>query len=423
MKRSSRSYILISLVFFTTLHTMAQGNFSPYSQMGIGDLEDGFYNRTSGMANTGIAYRNNRYIINNNPASYSGLSDQYFTVEMGIRGSLINYYGTPVNPASTQSGDITFRRLAMAMKLSKHWGSSIGLVPFSTQNYEYDVPYYLQGSTNELANHHYQGHGSVNKAYWANAYEFFHHLSIGVEAGYLFGQLNQKDNLQNIGSGSTLASTTNTVDLNNLYMQYGLQLYGKVGKKWEYSLGGTFNQRNDLLASYNRVVLDNDSIQRNSQELSQTYLGVPNAFGVGLAISHNQKYTFLADYRYQNWAAEKNSYPGKNYTITNSNRGSVGFEISRKKTFYNSKIELSYAQIGAYYGENYLQVNGQQIKDFGMTASFGVNGLKSPLCYNIILQYGIKGTQQNNLVQMRYVNLTFVVNYGAIWFTKGKKYD
>ncbi len=49
---------------------------------------------------------------------------------------------------------------------SKHWGSSIGLVPFSTQNYEYDVPYYLQGSSSELANHHYQGHGGVNKAYW-----------------------------------------------------------------------------------------------------------------------------------------------------------------------------------------------------------------------------------------------------------------
>src|SRR5262245_22097260 len=112
MKLRSRSYILISLVFFSSLRTMAQDNFSPYSQMGIGDLEDNFYNRTSGLANTGIAYRNNRYIINNNPAAYSALTDQYFTVEMGVRGAVVNYYGTPVNPASTQSGDITFRRLA-----------------------------------------------------------------------------------------------------------------------------------------------------------------------------------------------------------------------------------------------------------------------------------------------------------------------
>ena len=415
--------LLISLSIFTSLGAMAQGNFSPYSQMGIGDLEDGYYNRTSGMANTGQAYRNNRFLISNNPASYSGLTDQFFTLEMGIRGSLINYYGTPVDPSSKQSGDITFRRLAMGMKLAKHWGSSIGLVPFSTQNYEYDVPYYLQGSSSELANLHYSGHGSVNKVYWGNAYEFFHHLSVGVEAGYLFGQLNQKSSIQNLGSGTTLASTTNTVDLNNLYMQYGLQVYGHIGKKWEYSLGGTFNSRNDLLASYNRIVLDNDSINRNSQQLSQSYLGVPNAFGAGLSITHNQKYTFVADFRHQAWDAEKNAYPGKNYTVVDANRGSIGFEISRKKSFYNSKVELSYVQAGAYYGDSYLQINGKQIKDYGVTAAFGVNGLKTPLSYNVIFQYGIKGTQNNNLIEQRYFNLTFVVNYGAIWFTRGKKYD
>jgi len=418
-----RSFVFISLSILTSLGAMAQGNFSPYSQMGIGELEDGFYNRTSGMSNTGLAYRSNRFIINNNPASYSALTDQFFTVEMGIRGSLINYYGTPVDPSSSQSGDITFRRLAMGMKLAKHWGSSIGLVPFSTQNYEYDVPYYLQGSSSELANLHYSGHGSVNKVYWGNSYEFFHHVSVGVEAGYLFGQLNQKNTIQNLGTGSTLASTTNTVDLNNLYMQYGLQVYGRLGKKWEYSLGGTFNPRNDLLASYNRVVLDNDSIQRNSQELQQTYLGVPNAYGVGLSITHNQKYTLVADYKHQAWGAEKSSYPGKNYTIVDANRGSIGFEISKKKSFYNSKVELSYVQAGAYYGESYLQINGQQIKDYGITAAFGINGLKTPLSYNIVFQYGIKGTQNNNLIEQRYFNLTFVVNYGAIWFTRGKKYD
>jgi len=207
------------------------------------------------MSNTGLAYRNNRYLINNNPASYSALTDQYFTMELGIRGSLINYFGTPVDPANKQSGGHHLPSPGPGHENFPNTGvPASGLRRFSTQNYEYDVPYYLQGSTSELANHHYQGHGSVNKVYWGNSYEFFHHVSVGVEAGYLFGQLNQKDIIQNLGSGSTLASTTNTVDLNNLYMTYGLQLYGKLGKKWDYALGGTFSPRNDLLASTNRVV-------------------------------------------------------------------------------------------------------------------------------------------------------------------------
>src|SRR6201996_281325 len=113
--------ILLAVLSITSLGAMAQNNNQPYSQMGIGDLEDGYYNRTTGLANTGIAYRSNRFLINNNPASFSGLANQYFTMEMAGRGSFINYSGTPVNVASTQSGDITFRRLVMGIKPAKNW--------------------------------------------------------------------------------------------------------------------------------------------------------------------------------------------------------------------------------------------------------------------------------------------------------------
>ncbi|MBS1664997.1 MAG: hypothetical protein JST68_28380 [Bacteroidetes bacterium] len=218
MKKRS---VLLYMFTAMSLGAMAQGNFSPYSQMGIGDIEDGFYNRTSGLSNTGIAYRSNRFLISNNPASFSELTNQYFTMETGLRGSFIDYKGSPVDIASTQSADITFRRLAMGIKATRHWGTSIGLVPFSTQNYEFNVPYHLQGSATEIANHYYAGHGSVNKAYWANSYDFFHHVSIGAEAGYIFGQLNQKDIIQS-GTGASLVSTSNDVNLQNLYMTYGI---------------------------------------------------------------------------------------------------------------------------------------------------------------------------------------------------------
>jgi len=417
--------ILILLLSVTSFRVLAQGNFSPYSQLGIGDLEDEFYNRTSGLANTGIAYRSNRFLINNNPASFSGLTDQYFTMETGLRGSFINYTGSTVDLANTQSGDITFRRLTMGIKAAKHWGTSIGLVPFSTQNYEFNVPYFLVGSSTEIANHSYQGHGSVNKAYWANSFEFFHHLSIGVDAGYLFGQLNQKDVLQNFATGQSLISTTNTVNLNNLYMTYGMQLYGKLGKKWDYSLGGTFSNKTRLLASTNKVVLNSDSVALQDFESSSNYLTLPRSYGAGIALTFKQKYTWLADFKYSDWTGVSsiNTYPGKDYNLSSSYRGSVGFEISRKKVYYNSRVELSYFQSGLYYGESYLQINGQQIKDMGATMGFGINSLKSPLAYSIVFQYGIKGTTSNNLIRENYANVTFMINYGSIWYTKGKRFD
>jgi hypothetical protein len=208
-------------------------------------------------------------------------------------------------------------------------------------------------------------------------------------------------------------------------MTYGLQVYGNLGKKWQWALGGTFSNKADLLATYNKGVIGSDSSNLQSPQGTERYLSLPNSYGVGVSLTHNQKFTWVADYRYQDWSAlrSKNVYPGQDYSIASSERGSLGFEISRKKNFYNSKVELSYFQSGVYYGNSYLQINGEQIKDMGVTAGFGVNSLKTPLAYNITFQYGIKGTTKNNLIRQNYVNVTFLINYGSIWYTKGKKFE
>jgi hypothetical protein len=59
----------------------------------------------------------------------------------------------------------------------------------------------------------------------------------------------------------------------------------------------------------------------------------------------------------------------------------------------------------------------------GVTAGIGANSLKSPLAYDIIFQYGIKGTTANNLIRENYADITFILNFGQIWYTKGKKFD
>ncbi|HEV3412243.1 MAG TPA: hypothetical protein VG101_07185 [Puia sp.] len=417
--------ILIALLTIVSVRMMAQNNNVPYSQLGLGDLDDGYYNRTTGLANTGIAYRSNRFLINNNPASFSALADQYFTMETSLRGQYIHYAGAQVNVASTESSDITFRKLILGIKITRHWGSSIGILPYSTQNYEFQVPYDIAGTTINIANHYYQGHGSVNRAYWANAYEFFHHLSIGVDASYIFGQLNQNDIIQSSTLGSTLVSTTNNVNLQNLYLTYGMQLYGRVGKNWNYSIGGTYSQKAALLAASTKLVLNNDSVIIQNIQNQEGYMYLPEAWGAGIALTFKQRYTFVADYKYQNWngVATENSYPGQGYAIASAERGSVGFEVSKKQTFYNTRVELSYLQTGLYYGNSYLQINGQQIKDYGVTAGFGVNSIKSPLAYAVIFQYGVKGTTQNQLIRQNYANVTFLVNFGQIWYTKGKKFE
>ena len=86
----------VLVLLFTSTKTSAQNVSSPYSIIGIGDIEDSYFNRTSGMANTGIAYRNDTYIILNNPAAVSDLQSQLFIVELAARGKFVTYSGKDV---------------------------------------------------------------------------------------------------------------------------------------------------------------------------------------------------------------------------------------------------------------------------------------------------------------------------------------
>ena len=409
-------------VFLVCLsNTYAQTNNSPYSVLGIGDIEDSYFNRTNGMAGTGIAYRTNRNLVNNNPASLTALENQFFIGEVGIRGKYITYTGAAVDPGSNTSFDITFRRVAFGTKIGRHWGTSVGLTPFSSENYEFNTPEPIQGTIGQTANAYYQGYGGVNRVYWANGFELFHHISLGLTASYLFGSLSQKSILQNPSIPSAYVSTNNNIFLSNFYLDYGIQYFGKIGKKWNFSIGGTFANKTDLNAQYSVLVLGIDSSVLKSQTTRETYFTLPNTYGVGLSLTRNQKYTFVADYKYQEWSPL--NYNGYNYSLSNSYRASVGFEISQKKNVYNTLLETSFFHAGVYYGDTYLNVFGQQLKDMGATMGVGINAKRSPFAYTITFQYGVRGTANAQLIKENYFNISFLLSYRDFWFTRGKKFN
>src|SRR5450755_737952 len=186
--------IWLTLIFSVLLISagFTQTNNQPYSIHAIGEITDNIINRTSGMASTGIAYRNNRYLITNNPAALSALDNSFFCGEIGVNGQYIDYSGVAVSQTNHQSSDITFKRFALGTKIFKHWGSSVGLVPYSEENYEYSGSRPI-GYTGDLIPTYDQGYGGINKVYWANGYQISNHFSIGLTTSYLFGSIDNKN--------------------------------------------------------------------------------------------------------------------------------------------------------------------------------------------------------------------------------------
>lgn len=413
-----RLWLTISFSFTLIEAGFAQTNNAPYSIHAIGNITDNIINRTSGLASTGLAYRNNRNIISNNPAALSALDNSFFIGEIGINGKYVDYSGTPVSETNHTSTDITFKRFSIGTKITRHWGSAVGLVPYSEENYEYSG-YRAIGGSGGLLPTYDQGYGGINKVFWANGYELFHHLSLGLTASYLFGSIDNKNII--LGQGSSVyLSKDNRTFFNNVYFDYGLHYFGSINKHWDYIIGAVYANQTALNTETTVTVVNLDSNVLRSKITVGTY-NIPTSYGVGFSLTKDRKYTLVADYKFQNWSSLRTTTG--DFFYQNSQRASVGFEVSNKKVAFNTQYETSFFQAGFYYNKTYLIVNGTSINDIGGTVSLGVNSKRSPLSFIVILQYGIKGTTDNNLIRENYANLSFVFSFRDFWYTQGRKFE
>lgn len=141
--------------------------------------------------------------------------------------------------------------------------------------------------------------------------------------------------------------------------------------------------------------------------------------GGGIAITHNKKSTFAADYTYENWA--QTGLQGNGWQMVDNNRISAGYEITREVNKLGKLPFERSIQVGAYYNSGYLYVNNKQISDYGVT--IGTAGNIRNLLYNLSLDVGQRGTRSANLIRENYFQFTLGLSYRDFLLSKGRKYD
>ncbi|HEX7457111.1 MAG TPA: hypothetical protein VF301_01630 [Ginsengibacter sp.] len=409
--------LLTVMILFVSIVTYSQNVSSPYSIIGIGDIETSYFNRTSGMANTGIAYRNNKYIILNNPASLSDFQSQLFLVELVGRGKLVNFSGPGIT-SNTTGKDFSIERLSLGIRINKWWGSSVGLMPFSTSNYSFSGTTSLQGTATTLPVE-YDGSGGINRYYFANGFRITKNLSVGINTSYLGGSLTQRDTLLSADL-TTGIFTTRNIYIRNWYFDYGLQYHIPVSKKWDINIGATYANKTGLRAQTTALVKDEKGDTLSSKILSNNFFTLPNSTGVGIALIKDKKLTFLADYRFQNWTSL--NINGSNYSLVNSSRYSAGVEYSQLKQYLGASYETFNFQAGAFYNKSYLKIGNEQLTDKGFTLGAGLNSRRSTLSYQLSAEFGVRGSQYTP-VKENYASFTFGLTYKDFWYTKGRKYE
>ena len=182
-----KKILVAALILLTSLTFLAQRtNSSPYSYFGIGEEFTSTTVEQSSMGGIGVAFNHYKYLNFTNPAAYSDL--RYTTYAFGLLNTdlTIESSTTKQNVNST-----SLSYIALAFPIGGKAGFSIGLQPVSSVGYS--LTNSLTDSNGDISETSlFSGNGGVNKIYGSFGIKVFKGLSLGLEADYIFGNVNNR---------------------------------------------------------------------------------------------------------------------------------------------------------------------------------------------------------------------------------------
>lgn len=417
-------YIISTLALVAACHmpAMAQSSTTPYSKLGYGILSDNATGMQRAMGGVGIAMQNGRQINVMNPASYSQVDSLTFLWDMGL--DLTNCWSKEGTKSGySLGGGLDY--ITMEFRLAKNLGAAIGIVPFSSVGYSFggDIS---NGTDTRI------GTGGLAEVFAGVGYQPFKGLSIGANFSYLFGSTTNTTNV---------SSTSNTQFIRNLEvrdwnMRAGLQYAFNISRKNKVVIGLTYQPKKSLhgnalgrMADINQdVVVDNkgntvivyDTIADMS--LKGNY-ELPNTFGVGVSYTYDNRLNVELDYTYQQWSKAKYTpidYFEAPQTKWN-NRWKVAAGMSYLPNPRGNYFKRMTYRLGAFYNNDYMNVNGNDVRDYGLGLGFSFPALAgNKTLVNLGVEWRHRYTAPTNLLKEDYLNITVSVNFNEMWFWKNK---
>lgn len=405
------------ILYVTNASAQVQPNF-PYSSLGVGELDNNSQGMLSGMGISTSAIRSDNYLNNSNPASLSALAPKLVLGEASASGTSA-VLSTAEESAKSSNFDLS--RFVLGMKLAKFWGSSVGILPLSDVSYQIvSIPQSIANSAQTISSI-FKGNGGLHEAYWGNGISIGKHLSLGIRANYIFGSINQIEQVGYDINTPVLTATQQTY-LRNFNLQYALQYYTRISKEVDVSVGLQYQTDRQLHASYTTSIISGSDTLSN-QVSEANYFTLPAEYRGGIAVTVDNKLTIDADYMLQQWG--KVSPKNNNVRLVNSSVYGLGLQYRPWKqviTYQDKVIQRMLFEAGFVYDNSYLQINQEQVKDIGFSLGMGFYNRPRTVSVSMGLQFGNKGMQGANAINESYTRLSLNLILRNIWFVR-EKYD
>ncbi len=423
MKSIRRTLLLVVLI--NGLWAAAQDINSPYSNFGVGNLYPGQTSINAAMGGIGIGLQGNSLVNIMNPASYGFFDSTSFVLQGGILADVVQTHSEDL---SITSRNVQLGYMLLGFPIAHWMKASIGLTPYSRVGYLIYNDVY-QDSVGRITNE-YKASGGLNRAHAGLAIRPFKNLSVGVNANFLFGDLDYQQ-IVDFPDSAFIYSFRVIANrfVQDFMFEVGAQYSARLSPSLRLTSGLVFelpaslNTKRYLLAETFIPALNNvDNIYDTIayQPDQKGTIELPRAFGGGFTLENPNRWTAGVDVYWQEWK-DFQSF-SLNDSLDNSLRIAAGgqFRPSLAATAnYAQKIQY---RLGFHYNQTCLKLRGTQINEFGLTFGAGLplKGIQSMV--NLAVEIGQRGTTSNGLLKENYVRLSLGISIYERWFIRSKFY-
>ncbi|WP_452221776.1 hypothetical protein [Lacinutrix salivirga] len=432
-----KKLVLVFLALFAIKSYAQEGTASPYSFYGIGSLK--FKGSVENRSMGGLSvYTDSVHVNFKNPASFAGNNIAMFNnesrpVKFTVGGS---HSSTKLssNSGEDRVNSTTFDYIGISIPVGR-FGVGIGLLPYTSVGYKLE-------NRNELGNitDRFKGNGGLNKAFLAVGYQVFEGFSIGLEADYDFGNIqNSSINFLYNDDDEIIqyqSRETNRSDLSGLNFNIGVLYNTMVTPKLELMTSATFTPQADLTSknerSFSTIRISTstgaefpvNTIEADLESigLKETNLTLPSRFSFGVGVGEPRKWFAGVEHTTTKTSNFFNPlYANSGSTYEDGTSFSLGgFYIPQYNSFSSYWKRVVY-RAGMRVENTGLKINNESIDEFGMSFGLGLpvgNDFLSNA--NLGLEFGHRGTTNNNLIKENFINFQLSLSLNDRWFQKRK---
>jgi hypothetical protein len=328
----------------------------------------------------------------------------------------------------------TFDYLALNFPVGK-FGVALGLMPYTAVGYKLETENDEGFTTNR-----FNGEGGLNKAFLGVAYSITDNLSVGVNAQYNFGNIqNSAIEFRFDNDGNRLfaqSKENNRSDLSGLNFDFGVYYISKLNNSLELTTALTFTPKANITSqnqrSFSTVNVGNSGqesvtntieVDLEAQGLLETDLVLPSSFSFGAGLGQPRKWFVGAEYESQNTSTFENVlYQTSATNYEDGSRFSLGGFFIPEYNSFNSYIKRLVYRAGLRVEKTGLNIENESINEFGISFGVGIPVGDFGSNANLGLEIGRRGTTNSNLIQENFINFQISLSLNDRWFQK-RKYD